>query len=133
MARAGRDILADADLLVPVPLHRFRLLQRRFNQSALLALAVSRLSGIGIGHDLLVRRRATRRQVGLGAAERWRNLAGAFAVPAERRPLVEGRRLVLIDDVLTSGATAEAATKALRRAGADRVDVLVFARVVTGL
>jgi len=132
MARAGRELLEPGAVLVPVPLHRLRLLSRRFNQSAVLAREVARLSGAGIALGALRRERATDRQVGLTRAERRRNVAGAFRVPPEQRPVLAGRPVVLVDDVLTSGATAEAATKALLRAGAARVDLLVFARVVTG-
>ncbi len=132
MARAGEEILAEADVLVPVPLHRRRLAARRFNQSALLARAVSRGCGVPVALDALARSKATPSQVGLSRTQRQLNLQGAFAVPAERRGTVAGRSVVLVDDVLTSGATANAASRALLRGGARRVDVLVFARVVTG-
>jgi ComF family protein len=130
MANAGRDLLADADLLVPVPLHWRRQWARRFNQAALLAEVVGRESGVAIGHGLIKRVKATRHQVGLARSERALNVQGAFRVPAEAKIGVSERRLVLVDDVLTSGATIEACTKALLRAGAAHVDVLVFARVV---
>jgi ComF family protein len=130
MATAGRDILAEADCLVPVPLHRWRLLQRRYNQSALLCDEIAVRSGKPSEPFLLERRRATQRQVGLSRSERARNVQGVFQVPAAQRPSVSGRRIVLVDDVVTSGATAEAAARALLRAGADCVDVLSFARVV---
>ena len=130
MARAGADILADADLLAPVPLHPLRLWRRRFNQAAALAKEISRLTGKPCDLDALLRVKATRSQVGLSRAQRAENLQGAFRV-AEGAP-VRGRNIVLVDDVLTSGATANAAARAFLRAGASRVDVLVFARVVTG-
>lgn len=129
MARAGREVLEGADGLVPVPLHPLRLLRRRFNQSALLALGIERRSGVPMRADLLVRRRATTPQVGLDREARARNVAGAFAVPEAARPEIEGRALVLVDDVRTTGATIDACAKALRRAGARRVDVLTFALV----
>ncbi len=132
MARAGDEILSEADVLVPVPLHRRRLAARRFNQSALLARAISRRCGVPAQLDALVRRKATASQVGLSRTQRQLNLQGAFAVPGERLGEVTGRAVVLVDDVLTSGATANAASRALLRGGARRVDVLVFARVVTG-
>ncbi len=132
MARAGDEILGEADMLVPVPLHRRRLAARRFNQSALLARAISRRCGVPLALDALTRGKATVSQVGLSRTQRQLNLQGAFAVPAERRGIVAGRTVVLVDDVLTSGATANAASRALLRGGARRVDVLVFARVVTG-
>jgi ComF family protein len=130
MANAGRDLLADADLLVPVPLHWRRQWARRFNQSALLAEIVGKASHIGVAHGVLKRVKATVQQVGLARAERARNVQGAFRVPAEAKIQLADRRIVLVDDVLTSGATIEACAKAMLRAGAANVDVLVFARVV---
>jgi len=123
MARAGRELLGEADALVPVPLHWRRLFARRFNQAAVLA---------GVSHA--VRRvRATPQQVGLSRAERAANVQGAFRVPAGDAAAVHGRRLVLVDDVLTSGATIDACARALLRTGARSVDVLVFARVVAAV
>ncbi len=130
MARAGADILADADVLVPVPLYRTRLWRRRFNQSAMLAHAVAQVRPVAVSTAALVRVRSTRQQVGLTARERTENVRGAFRVPPEQRIAVAGRHVVLVDDVLTSGATVAAATRALKRAGAAKIDVLVFARVV---
>jgi ComF family protein len=126
----GRELLAGTDGLVPVPLHWRRLWARRFNQSALLAKAMAQDSGVPVAGDLLKRVKATAQQVGLSQAERALNVQGAFAVPAERKAEVAGRRLILIDDVLTSGATSDACARALLRAGARNVDVIVFARVV---
>jgi ComF family protein len=130
MARAGRELLTGADGLVPVPLHWRRLWARRFNQSAALAGAISAVSGVPVLHGPLKRVRATRQQVGLSQAQRAENVQGAFRVPAELRGAVAGRRLILVDDVLTSGATVDTCARALLRAGAAQVDVLVFARVV---
>src|SRR5277367_2894766 len=129
LGQAGRELLADADGLVPVPLHWRRLWARRFNQSAMLAAAVSRESRVLVAAAALKRVKATVQQVGLTRPERAANVQGAFRVPDEGKPLVAGRRLVLVDDVLTSGATLEACARALLRAGAANVDVLVFARV----
>src|SRR6266536_5985590 len=128
MARAGHALLQDAEALVPVPLHWRRLWARRFNQSAALAKIVSQASGVPLLGDALKRVKATLQQVGLTASERALNVQGGFAVADRSR--VAGRRLILIDDVLTSGATIDACARALNRAGAARVDVLVFARVV---
>ena len=130
MAAAGKVLIEEADALVPVPLHWSRLWGRRFNQSAALAKSIAAESGLPIWHDVLKRVKPTAQQVGLSRDERARNVQGTFRVPAEARAQVGGRRLVLVDDVLTSGATVDACTRALLRAGAVNVDVLVFARVV---
>jgi ComF family protein len=129
LAQAGGELLADADALVPVPLHWRRHWARRFNQSALLAAAVAKASGVPVAARALKRVKFTPQQVGLSRAQRATNIQGAFRVPPDGKAEVAGRRLVLIDDVLTSGATVEGCTKALLRAGARSVDVLVFARV----
>jgi len=132
MVQAGGALLADADALVPVPLHWRRLWARRFNQSAALAEVIAGQVKLPVAHAALTRVKATRQQVGLTASERALNVQGAFRVRAEARTEVKDRRLVLIDDVLTSGATIDACARALLRAGAAAVDVLVFARVVDG-
>lgn len=129
--RAGAELLDDADLLVPVPLHRWRLLRRRYNQAALLALALGQRRGIPVAADALVRTRHTRSQGGLRRRQRLTNLAGAVAVPEVRRAQVAGRRVLLIDDVVTTGATAAACARALLAAGAAQVAVLALARVFT--
>ena len=130
MSRAGSEILQEADALVPVPLHWTRLFQRRFNQSAELARAIAKRLKLPVIDDALVRVRATPPQVGLARDERAKNVHGAFAVEKAFRPKVKGKRIVLIDDVLTTGATANACARVLRRAGATRIDVLTLARVV---
>lgn len=132
MARAGADVVADADLVVPVPLHRFRLWMRRFNQSAALGQVIATRSGRRFAPTLLRRVRATAQQVGLSATDRDRNVRGAFRVSGEDRAALAGRRVLLVDDVYTTGATVKAATRALLRGGAGAVDVMVFARVVRG-
>lgn len=130
LARAGAPLLAQAELLVPVPLHRRRLFARRYNQAALLAHAAGRASGVKVASDLLKRLRATPSQGGMSASERRRNVRGAFEIAPGREAEVAGRALVLVDDVFTTGATAEACARALKRGGAGRVDVLTLARVV---
>jgi ComF family protein len=129
MAQAGHELLAGADALVPVPLHWRRLWARRFNQSAALANCISAATRIPVS-TALKRTRATPQQVGLSKTERAHNVQGAFRVPAAAKAEVAGRRLVVVDDVLTSGSTVDACARALLRAGAAEVDVLVFARVV---
>lgn len=130
MARAGAGLLKEADLLVPVPLHRWRLLARRYNQAALLANAVGRLSGVRVEPTLLLRDRRTVPQGHLGHDARARNVRGAFRLAERLRPRLEGRRVVLVDDVLTSGATAEECARVLLKGGAASVDVLTLGRVV---
>jgi len=130
MARAGEELLAEADLLVPVPLHWTRLFSRRYNQAALLAQAVAKTSGVPVAPTALIRRRRTPPQTGLDRTGRRRNMRGAFAVPPRLARRVERRRIVLIDDVLTTGATAGGCVAALHDAGAASVDVLTLARVV---
>jgi ComF family protein len=130
MVRAGADLFPDADLLVPVPLHWTRLWQRRFNQSAMLARDVAARTGLPANLTALRRVRRTPKQVGLPRKARHENMAGAFEVSEAGRAEIAGRSVILVDDVLTSGATADACARALRRAGARQVDVLVVARVV---
>jgi predicted amidophosphoribosyltransferase len=103
---------------------------RRYNQSALLGQVLALSTGCRFAPELLVRSRSTRQQVGLDHEERRKNVRRAFTVPAHMSPYVAGQNLILVDDVLTTGATASAATEALRRAGARRVDVLTFALVL---
>jgi ComF family protein len=132
IATAGRELLRDADALVPVPLHWRRQWMRRFNQSALLAEVIAQASGVPVTHGALKRVKATPQQVGLSQSARALNVQGAFRVPGDGKAEVAGRRLILVDDVLTSGATMDACARALLRGGAAQVDALVFARVVSG-
>ena len=129
MAEAGRELLDGGHLIVPVPLSRLRLLWRRFNQAAILARELSHHTGIACSLHVLRRRRFTRSQVGLTRDQRRRNLADAFHVPSHRRVALQGRNVLLVDDVITTGATASACARALKRAGAARVDVVALAMV----
>jgi len=133
MVRAGAELLSDAQVIVPVPLHRWRLWRRRFNQAMALAKVVSSESGVACDPTLLARVKRTRRQVGLTKAQRQENLQGAFRVPPEARARLRDKRVLLVDDVLTTGSTGNAAARALLRGGAARVDILAFARVVQEL
>jgi ComF family protein len=130
MARAGRELLETADVLIPVPLHWRRAWHRRYNQSGALARTIERQSGVKMASEALRRIRPTEQQIGLSRPQRASNVQGAFQVARDREAWIAGRRVVLIDDVLTSGATVDACARALLRAKAASVDVLVFARVV---
>ncbi len=130
MARAGAELLETADVLIPVPLHWRRGWSRRYNQSGALARVIAAQSGVPVAPDALKRVRPTRQQVGLSRNDRARNVQGAFKVATDRTNRIQNRRIVLIDDVLTSGATVDACARVLLRAKAAQVDVLVFARVV---
>jgi ComF family protein len=129
LAEAGHDLSVGIDVVVPVPLSRLRLLSRRFNQAVILAQELSRQTGLAVDSHLLQRSRFTKTQVGLTHDQRRRNLAGAFRVRRNRQDALKGRNVLLIDDVITTGATVEACARALKRAGAARVDVLALALV----
>jgi len=129
LAGAGTELLADADMLVPVPLHRWRLLQRKFNQAQLLAAEIALLERVPVEAFALERVKSTPAQVGLSEAERRHNLSGAIRIRPGARPRIEGARIVLVDDVITTGSTAAACARVLRRAGAARIDVLALALV----
>jgi ComF family protein len=128
MRRAGGEVLDGADLLLPVPLHWTRLFQRRYNQAALLAQAIHKAGGPPVALDWLVRRRRTPSQGHLGPLARERNVRSAFVL--RKGCPVAGRRVVIVDDVMTTGATAAECARVLRRAGARSVGVLTLARAV---
>ena len=129
MRGAGADLLKDADMLVPVPLHRRKLFKRRYNQAALLARKLSAMSGMPANYIALRRTRSTPSQVGLPEHERRENVANAFAI--SRRGLAElrGRTVILVDDVITTGSTLNACARMLLDAGAAHVDCLAIAMV----
>jgi len=129
LSRAARELIAETDAIAPVPLHPSRLLSRRFNQAAEIARPLARMNRVAYLPDALIRRRATETQGGKSGSGRKRNVAAAFEVPAGRAHLVAGKTILLVDDVLTTGATAEGCARALKAAGALRVDVAVVARV----
>lgn len=133
MVRASDGTVEACDAILPVPLHAYRLWGRRFNQSAELARAIARLSGKPYLATALIRTKRTARQVGLGAQARENNVRGAFAVTEAGKTALFGKRVVLVDDVYTTGATVSAATRALKKAGAGDVTVLTFARAMSGL
>ncbi len=131
MAEAAADVLAETDIVTPVPLHRWRLLKRGYNQSALLARAVARLAGRPCVPDLLERHRATASQQRLSARARRENVtAAAFRPHRRHQDRIAGARILLIDDVFTTGSTLEACARVLLRGGAVQVDALTLARVV---
>ena len=130
LRRAGRPLLEQADLIVPVPLHRWRLWARRYNQSALLAQRLSHLSGTPFDPFALTRSRSTASQGAVPSAKaRARNMRGAFCVLPAKKTKISKRSVLLVDDVLTTGATIQACARALKRAGAEKVLVLTIARV----
>jgi ComF family protein len=130
MIAAGRDLIADADVLAPVPLHWTRLFVRKYNQAALLAQAIARLTAKPVAVDLLRRTRRTRKLGTSGPLQREETVRAAFVVPPRRCPLIVGRRVLLIDDVFTTGSTTASCAQALKQAGAAAVDVLTLARAV---
>lgn len=129
MARAAADLITETDVMVPIPLHWRRFLTRRYNQSAELSRVMARETGVPHGPDLLRRMKPTEMQRSRSALARARNVEGVFAVPPHMREFVRGKSLLLVDDVMTTGATLNAAARALSEAGAARISVVVFARV----
>lgn len=132
MAGAGSEFWDADPVLVPVPLHRFRQFERRYNQSTELARALGKVTGTTVDPLLVSRTRRTKQQVGLSGEARQRNVAGAFTARPDALARLRGRGVVIVDDVLTTGATVKAVTRTLRRVGVEQIDVITFARVVPG-
>lgn len=132
MAAAGHELWESEPVLVPVPLHRYRQFERRYNQSTELARALAKITGLQVDPLLVSRVKRTKQQVGLSADQRQRNVAGAFATRPNALGRLNGRGVVIVDDVITTGSTVKAVTRALTKAGVRRVDVISFARVVVG-
>lgn len=130
LRRAGAEMLGRADFLAPVPLHRWRLIGRRYNQAALIAYALGRETGISVLADALLRVRATPSQGHLGIKDRHKNVRKAFAVHPKHAETLKGKNIVLVDDVYTTGATVKECSAVLLKSGAAQVDVLTLARVV---
>ena len=130
MMRVGREILANTDVLIPVPLHWRRLFWRQYNQATLLSLGLTRQTGIPTRTDILRRRRATPPQGHQNLKERYTNVRGAFVMPSEKAAVIKGKRLTVVDDVLTTGATITECTRTLLNAGAKEVRILTLARVI---
>ncbi len=128
LAKAGENLLADTDIIIPVPLHYFRFVQRHFNQSALLAGFLSKKSGIKAIPDALKRNRHTTPQTGLNRSQREKNVKGAFVINLRYKATIKGKNILLIDDVMTTGSTIEQCTKTLLKAGAMKVNILTLAR-----
>ena len=128
--RAGEELIESADIILPVPLHRWRLLKRRYNQAALMAQYISRANNKPWAYDILIRARATKTQGYMKSKERQKNVKGAFEVPENKKPMIEGKAILLMDDVYTTGATVRECTKTLLSAGAAEVNVLSIAKVV---
>lgn len=125
LARVGQELLDQADFLVPVPLHWIRRVRRRYNQSAILAQGMEKLAGVAYRPDILRRHRRTRSQGVMKRKDREKNVKNAFVVGGD----VQGKVIVLVDDVLTSGATVNECARALKQAGAKQVRVITLARV----
>jgi len=132
MMRAGRELLAETDLIVPIPLHAGRYFSRRYNQAAELGRSIAQKTETPFAPEAIIRAKATKNQVGLTRNQRLENVRSAFRVPPACEILIAGKTILLIDDVLTTGATANAACKALLKAGAAKTNLLTFSQVVPG-
>ncbi len=130
LRNAGAELWAKTDVIVPVPLHRWRLLRRRYNQAAMIGQAMAKDRGLLFSADTLVRTRATPSQGHLNAGQRAQNVKRAFAIHPKRKSIIEGKNVLLIDDVYTTGSTVSECAKVLKESGAAEVNILTLARVV---
>jgi ComF family protein len=130
LAKAAGELLAQSDIIIPVPLHYFRFVHRRFNQSALLAHALSKKTNIKHRPDIIKRKRNTASQTGLTRSQREKNVKGAFSISERGKRIIKGKKILLVDDVMTTGSTIEQCAKSLIKAGAMQVNVLTLARTV---
>jgi ComF family protein len=130
LTKAGEELLKQSDAIIPVPLHYFRFLKRRFNQSALLAHTLAKKSGVKCLPNALIRIRKTTPQTGLSSKQREKNVKGAFAINKRYLKQIKGKNILLVDDVMTTGSTINQCTKTLLKSGATQVNVLTLARTV---
>lgn len=130
MTQTGAALLEETDIIMPVPLHRIRLFTRRYNQAAMLAQSIGRLSHIPVRVDMLYRTRHNPAQASLNKRQRHKNVRGAFAIRPRTLPILEDQHVLLIDDVITTGATIEECTRTLKKAGAAKVNVLALAKTI---
>lgn len=128
--RSGREMIERSEIIIPVPLHRFRLLKRRYNQSAIMAKYISEQTDVAWTYNALIRNVATKTQGKMNFKDRRKNVSQAFQVPEKQRYMIEGKKVLLVDDVLTTGATINECTKTLLNADAAEVNILTIAKVV---
>jgi ComF family protein len=132
MIRVGKEIIESSDLIIPVPLHRIRLFTRRYNQAALLAYSIAKHCGLPVYTNMLLRKKHTAPQASLTFKQRLINVRGAFVVNQKYIDTIADKNIILIDDVMTTGATIETCAKVLVKAGAASVNILTMARTVKG-
>lgn len=133
MLRISDELLNESDIIIPVPLHRIRLWKRKYNQSALLAMSVSKMSDKPVIYDFLIRKKNTKAQSGLTFAQRQKNVKGAFILNPKYSSIINEKNILIVDDVMTTGATVLACAKILKRSGAKSVNILTFARTLKDL
>ncbi len=130
MARVGAEMLADADYIIPVPIHFAKLLLRKYNQAGLLALEIAKISGNKVLVNALIRKKYTRKQAGLNRRLRFENISGAFKINQKYAAILKDKKILLVDDVITTGATADECAKILLKAKVAKVEVLALAKTL---